>query len=143
MDTFAPDELVSHLDYIGRIQSIVYVKSEETRVFFDVALPLVNRLADKRRIVLCSLQIETHQLSEDDFPIFMINAAEPTFDLLKRFIRLEGTGSAYLENRQNSAFIYLYNTGATVEKRSPLMTSLVDGVFTNLASSANPRGGHR
>ena len=59
----------------------------------------------------------------------MINAAETTFDLLKRFIRLEGTGSAYLENRQNSAFIYLYNTGATVEKLSPLMTSLVDGAF--------------
>lgn len=127
--SFDADAVVSLLDMPRPIQSIVYVKSEEARVFLEVVLPLVRRLANKRRIVLCSLQIGTHQLSEDDFPLFMINAAETTFDLLKRFIRLEGTGSEYLKNQQNSAFIYMYNTGATVEKLSPLMTSLVDGAF--------------
>ena len=127
--SFDASDVVACMRHEKPIRSIVYVKSEEARVFFEVVLPSVTRLANERRIVLSSLQIEQTELSEHDFPLFMINAAETKFDLLKRFMRLEGAGGAYLKNPENPAFIYIYNTGATVEKLSPLMTGLVDGVF--------------
>lgn len=133
--SFHASEVVALIQHQKPIRSIVYVKNEEARLFFAVILPLVHQLANSKRVVLSNLQRKQHEFSELDFPLFMINAAETKYDLLRSFIRLESNGRSYLQNPDNPAFIYIYNSGETAEKLRLLMPSLIDGDFYDCCRS--------
>ena len=128
----------SELSLEDGIKDIVYVKDDEFRLFREYIQPLAQKLAGQKRVVLCDFESD-FVLSEQDFPLVIIDAGRITFIALKKLLRLEAPQGLcdYLANPENIALIHFCNIGATKEDLRPLMTSFLDGRFGSSERAKN------